>query len=93
MSVEKVARYFLNSDFHEFLLKQDSLSLGSPAPPIPDLGLGPGLALQGALFSAALLWPPSPPQVAAEKVPLKSLAPWWTFSILQEGIFGCATAF
>lgn len=39
-------------------------SLGSPA-----LSQGPGLALQGAMFSATLLWPLNPSQVTAEKLP------------------------
>lgn len=58
MSVERVTRDFLNSEIHVFLLKQDSLILGSTTPPISDLSLGRGLAPPGAVLCC--------PPVAAE---------------------------
>lgn len=83
----------MNSEIHGFLLKEHFPSLCSTAPSLT-IPRAEVWVLQGASFSAALLWPPSPSQVAAEKVSSKSasFAPWWKFGILQEVIFGCQTA-
>ena len=70
---------------------KDSPSLGSPA---LSQHSGSWLALQGELFSAALLWPLSPLQVAAENVPLISrgstapLTLWYKLPTRGEEMFG-----
>ena len=69
-SAKGCRRDFLNPEVRRFLLEPKTPSAWAVQPYLSTQG--PALALQGEPFSAALLWPRSPSQVAAEKVPLKS---------------------
>lgn len=65
-------RASLNSELPGFSLEPRLPRLGGP----PSLSAqGPGRAVRGAPFSAALWWPRSASQAAAEKVPLTSSPP------------------